>query len=358
MTKQDKPPPHPTHHLLSKLPRAQHPTEQETNPPTPSQIRIYSHARHQPIHTLTKTSIHLTINCAILQPPPLSICHNHSGLEAMVSDTFFSYPANEARYKTAIKDIQTLLLKKNNNNNNNNKDRCKKPLIIGVSVFCSFGCHRSVAMAERLRKGCQRLFEEKVGGEELTELTVATTRVKHFNVENALRIMREKKKKPEERTMEKEETRRRERGEKGSPPPVQLQQLQQQREMGTPWGIMGQGVARGTMRLDEGALRLGMYVPAKREAGQQQRMARAKARERVKKEEPPSPPSQQQQQQKKKGMMMNQQFPRPMMRPGEVSRLQETYASAPAEGILRSVDHHSRYVSDGLGVWQGDLSHF
>ncbi|MCJ1239386.1 hypothetical protein MMC14_007382 [Varicellaria rhodocarpa] len=135
----------------------------------PAEIHIYSHARYQSIETLTATPILLTIDCAGLQPPPSEICYVHSGLEAIVSDTFFSYPINEERYRTAMADIAAIL----------KRPRGREELIIGVSVFCKIGCHRSVAMAERLTKGCQRQFRG-----------VWVETVKHFNLEKGLRGIR------------------------------------------------------------------------------------------------------------------------------------------------------------------------
>ena len=133
------------------------------------EIHIYSHGRHQSIETLTATPILLTIDCAILQPPPHDICYVHSGLEAIVSDTFFSYPENEERFQTAMADIAAIL----------DRPRGREELIIGISVFCKIGCHRSVAMAERLRKGCHRHFRE-----------AWIEKVKHFNLEKGLQDIR------------------------------------------------------------------------------------------------------------------------------------------------------------------------
>lgn len=88
-----------------------------------------------------------SIPCISLQAPPSHLCNRYTGLDRIVSDTFFSYPANEAFYRQNRASLEYGL----NNYPSGPREGC-----VVIAVSCKAGVHRSVAMAERMTRSLRR----------------------------------------------------------------------------------------------------------------------------------------------------------------------------------------------------------
>lgn len=94
----------------------------------------------------TKIRFHtvLRLNLSDHKPPPQHLCDEFTGLDDEIVDSFFSIPANEEEFQSALSKL---------------KKRVKLKRLqdcVAVEINCNAGRHRSVAMAERLAEAVRR----------------------------------------------------------------------------------------------------------------------------------------------------------------------------------------------------------
>ena len=117
----------------------------------------------------TKIRFHtvLRLNLSDHKPPPQHLCDEFTGLDHEIVDSFFSIPANEEEFQSALSKLKERV-------------KLKRPQdCVAVEINCNAGRHRSVAMAERLAKAVRRW--DGVKAECL-----------HLDLEKGLKIQKEK----------------------------------------------------------------------------------------------------------------------------------------------------------------------
>ncbi len=117
----------------------------------------------------TKIRFHtvLRLNLSDHKPPPQHLCDEFNGLDDEIVDSFFSVPANEEEFQSALSKLRERV-------------KLKRPQdCVAVEINCNAGRHRSVAMAERLAGAVRRWDGFKA-------------ECLHLDLEKGLRIQKEK----------------------------------------------------------------------------------------------------------------------------------------------------------------------
>lgn len=84
----------------------------------------------------------MQIDCSRLPPPPRHLCDRFTGLDPVIATDFFSHDINVALYESALDVLRSSI-------DNARHDGVEH---VAVLVGCRIGVHRSVAMAEAMRK--------------------------------------------------------------------------------------------------------------------------------------------------------------------------------------------------------------
>ena len=80
------------------------------------------------------------VDCTSLRPPPRRTQYRYTGINPELEEEFFSDQRNERAFRTVYRDLKNEIRR---------WDFSEGP-DLEVPVACMAGCHRSVAMAERL----------------------------------------------------------------------------------------------------------------------------------------------------------------------------------------------------------------
>ena len=100
---------------------------------------IFSYAISKPPRTGGYPCMPL-VDCTDLRPPPPPMCDRYTGLNPKIEEIFFSDPRNEQVFHSVCRAIKRAI---------RHWDFSAGP-DLEIPVACKAGCHRSVAMAERL----------------------------------------------------------------------------------------------------------------------------------------------------------------------------------------------------------------
>lgn len=100
---------------------------------------IFSYAIDRPPRPSGYPSMPL-VNCANLPAPPDHMCHRYTGLNPRMEEEVFSEPRNERVFQQVYRALKEEIRSWDFSEGAN----------LEIPVACTAGCHRSVAMAERL----------------------------------------------------------------------------------------------------------------------------------------------------------------------------------------------------------------
>lgn len=120
-------------------------------PPPPGTlcIHIYTYGKHYgelPNIPFPHQTPFFTTPCIHLRAPSKPLCDRYTGLDVTLSDAFFSTPVNEAYYQQQRSALDEYL----------RHPRIARGGCVVVAVSCLIGMHRSVSMAERMKRSLWR----------------------------------------------------------------------------------------------------------------------------------------------------------------------------------------------------------
>ena len=82
------------------------------------------------------------INCRRLRAPPDALLERYTGLSPQIEKAFFDIPENSSAFEDAFRAIKRTIRRWD----------FAEGADLNIPVACHIGCHRSVAMAERIAK--------------------------------------------------------------------------------------------------------------------------------------------------------------------------------------------------------------
>lgn len=82
------------------------------------------------------------VDCSKLQPPPPAMCNRFTGVNPKIEQSFFSIPENDRLFEKVYRALKSEI----------RHWTFAEGAELVLPVACMAGCHRSVAMAERLAR--------------------------------------------------------------------------------------------------------------------------------------------------------------------------------------------------------------
>ena len=133
-------------------------------------LQFYTHGcTFLPGRRMTAMTVH-RIDCRSLPEPPIDLCIRHTGLDRQLANVFWRQPAYQDRLADEISTIEQIL----------QDCRGVQPKVL-IEITCKHGMHRSVAMADKLRRHFSGAYPWlRVGP------------VKHYDIKSGIRDYRRK----------------------------------------------------------------------------------------------------------------------------------------------------------------------